>query len=144
MSLRKAVKASIFEHLRATYGGTVNWESPSRMDPDTQSVESWACIFIDTQKGSPSRGANEFGELTVRLEINSRKQDQLYETEDLCDALEAVFDRTESIEVKDYEDSDEPVIGYVRLHEPEIRDATKEGDVWRKAIVTIQGTYQES
>lgn len=139
----KHVKASIFQYFATNYGGNVNWESPTRFDPDASSTESWTCLMVDFQEIEPSRSATDFGRIAIELDINSRKRGEMYETESLLDAVRAVLSKGKSIAVKDYDDSDEPTVGWIRLEEPVIRDLTGDDDQWRRARVTIEGRIQE-
>lgn len=144
MLKRRFIKAAIFHHLSTSLSDTINFEHPSKFDPDAQSVQAWACVFVDVQKANPAREGCDYGSVTIRLDVFSRKQDKLYETERLADELIEALPPGSVIEVKDFDESDEPVLGSVYLREPEVRDETGEDDVWRKARVLIQGTYQES
>lgn len=139
----KHIKASIFNYFATNYAGSVNWEPPTRFDPDASSTESWVCLMVDTQDFDPSRATTDFGRISLDLDIRSRKRDQMYENEDLLDDVRAVFSKGVCIPVKDYDDSDEPTVGYVRLNEPVVRDRTGDNDQWRRATATIEGRIQE-
>lgn len=139
----KHVKASICYYFSTTYAGDVNWEEPSRFDPDSEDLDSWVCILIDTQDYAPSRATTDEGRIVIDIDIRSRKRDQAYETENLLDEVREVLSKGSTIPIRDYDDSDEPIVGYVRINEPVIRDLTQDQDQWRRAAVTIEGRIQE-
>jgi hypothetical protein len=139
----KDVKASIFNHVATGYSGDVNWDSPTKFDPDAEDVESWVALFVDVQEIQASRAAADEGRVTIMLDIFSRKQDKAYETEKLLDDMRAVLPKGGVIPVQDFEVSDETLVGYVRLHEPVIRDMTQDGDQWRRSNVRIEGRLTE-
>jgi hypothetical protein len=139
----KNIKASVFQYIATNYSGNVNWDTPSRFDPDAADTESWVAFFVDLQDFEPSRSATDEGRVLLEFDIRSRKQDKAYEIEELLDDVRAVLSKGMTIPIVDYDDSDEPTVGYVRLTEPVIRDLTEDNDQWRRANVTIEGRVQE-
>lgn len=141
----KDIKSSVFQHFAENFTEEVDWGDPSRFDPDQDSgIQSWVTVMVEFPRGTPTRANCDYGPMTLQLDVASRYQDRLYETEDLADEVRSVFDTGEAVVVYDYSQSEEPVVGFIRCHEPEVRDLTREGDVWRKARITIPARFQET
>jgi hypothetical protein len=103
---------------------------------------SWDAVSGVVQRESPA----EVRDVSVTLQVFVRASKQTARVQALAEIARGVFSGR-TIEVIDYTDSAEPVVGAVRFREADVRDLTRvhaahQRRALRQVVVTVNGTAQ--
>ncbi|MAT14601.1 MAG: hypothetical protein CMJ46_04950 [Planctomyces sp.] len=115
---------------------------------DTSSLPGWLEWRTEFWKPYAQRsGQWELQRLSVEVHVYAKGLDTGPVLQRLIDGVLPVLTR-KTIEVHDYEQSGTPLLGYVRLDEPEVRELSREelnrsGSTLRHALIEWRGRAQE-
>ena len=139
------VRASILNYFSEEYAGTADYGNPQRVDPQSESLESWAYCLVDNMQTQIERGSRErFIVFRIVAQCHARASNDLYGASKMAAEVAEVL-RNKTINCHDFDASDEPIIGTIRLYEPTLNDETdrhaEEG--WQQVNVIVSGIAQE-
>lgn len=134
----------------------VHWESAFDACPtlhpgqqvDLAAETAWVELWVDTWDEQPCRnGGPERMTVAVTVHCFSRHPTDLAELRTVADAARVALGR-QFIAVRDYEQGDAPLLGYLRLREPELRDLTRvhaeeTRGALRHVVVLCRGVAEE-
>ncbi|QDU78981.1 hypothetical protein Pla110_06850 [Polystyrenella longa] len=142
-----AIASSLMKHWQEETTIEVPTSFPG-MRLDTSALTGWLEWRTEFWKPYVQRsGQQELQRLSVEVHVYSRGVGAGPVLHRLVDEVLPVYTRT-TMEVHDYEESGAPLIGYVSLYEPEVRELSREelnqhGSQLRHALVEWRGMAQE-
>lgn len=113
---------------------------------DTESLTEWQEIWIDTWTRQPRRAsASPIIDLSVSVHVFVRQTNDKTRLHQLSEAARDTLDGN-TIAVNDFDQSGSPIVGYVKLREPQTRDLTRgrqnQGDPLTHHLITYAGTAE--
>jgi hypothetical protein len=132
-----------FSDLYVESDRNVDWGNPSKFDAEADDLESWVCVTIPSISMKPRR-RNGPREGTFRMQIiaEARVQDDLYACERLVQIITELIEHWNPV-IRDYTESDEPVMGRAMLNEAQVFGDESPRDHWQRRRIEITGRVQE-
>ena len=119
-----AISASLLSFWNNQFPGGVVTVYPG-MKVNTTDLTEWVELWIDSWSRKPQRiGGCSLNDVSVTVHSFVRASSQSGRIHELTDSIRSVFSQ-ETIELKDYSLSAEPLIGSIHMKEPETRNLTK-------------------
>lgn len=121
---QEAISASLLSFWSSEFGGSVTTVYPG-MKVDTTSLSEWVEIWVDSWSRRPQRlGGIPYLDVTATVHCFVKAGQESGRIQAITDAVRSVFAQ-ESIPLKNFSESAEPTIGWIRLKEPETRNLTR-------------------
>jgi len=118
------ISASLLTYWKQQFGEEVTTIYPG-MKVDTTSLSEWVEIWVDSWSRRPQRlGGIPYLDVTTTVHCFVKAGQQSGRIQTLTDSVRSLFAQ-ESIPLKEFSESAEPTIGWIRLKEPETRNLTR-------------------
>ena len=119
----KAIHSSVMQYVVDNYStATVNYdEEPFDFGAASEAVEVDVLV-----SDSPVRrkGGKEIQSVTITVYCWAKKGTNLYRVEELTDSVVSLLDQA-TIDIRDYDSSGDPVVGWLKLREAAVTDITR-------------------
>lgn len=134
--------ASIYSYINSTYDPPPAWCDPQKFDPRADDLSSFYELYAEVINEERRRKAGpQRMECRIVAHCHARTSGNIYgslkEAEGIAGAL-----RHKEIPIYDYDESDTPQIGLLRMGEVQINRTTEEKSEWQSHLVVIEGTAQ--
>lgn len=121
----RQVVGSVANHLATNLTVSTAVEYPGGF-VDTGAISDWVCVRVESMmRNGQRRLGTDHGKVLIAIEIYAKRTTATYRVTRIEEDIRTVLRHAEIL-VKDYDDSSEPTVGYLRVLEPDVESKSKD------------------